>query len=253
MIPSSYKRQRIKADFEHFFAEPQSVWVRQASYQQYRKNFIETYQLMCRKEGRKECRSWMTRLLWGFREDELRAYAQEFVADELRRPLETEKVRLAEEDPSAVEIQRGLRPIAELKALAKILLASGFDVWVVADDPQWILEAMAKEYGVDPSRVAGIRLESKDGKLGSQILDPIPFKGGKVEALVAGVGRPPALVVGSDIWDIDMLDYGGRLRLLLDKGDVALRDTAAEKGWLLCELRAETASLEDVFAKLTRG
>lgn len=28
---------------------------------------------------------------------------------------------------------------------------------------------------------------------------------------------------------------------------------AAEKGWLLSELRAETASLEDVFAKLTRG
>jgi hypothetical protein len=28
---------------------------------------------------------------------------------------------------------------------------------------------------------------------------------------------------------------------------------AVEKGWLVSELKAETASLEDVFAKLTRG
>jgi ABC-2 type transport system ATP-binding protein len=50
----------------------------------------------------------------------------------------------------------------------------------------------------------------------------------------------------------------GFVRLALqgqDQRDVSVDvfKLAAERGWLLSELRAETASLEDVFAKLTRG
>ena len=51
---------------------------------------------------------------------------------------------------------------------------------------------------------------------------------------------------------------GGFTRLSLqaqDQGDVSVDvfKLAVEKGWLVSELRAETARLEDVFAKLTRG
>lgn len=50
----------------------------------------------------------------------------------------------------------------------------------------------------------------------------------------------------------------GFVRLALqsqDQRDVAVEvyKLAVEKGWLVSELKAETASLEDVFAKLTRG
>ena len=234
LVPIAYGRQQLRADYELFSNEPQSVWIKQATYQQYRKNFLMAYEDMCYKLGRKECRTFLTSLCAGFEQDDLRAYARKVVDVELAAPMETESVRLSANDTSPAAVRRGLRPVAEIKDLISFLLKSGFDVWVVSDDNQWVLEAMVKDYGIDPSRALGVKVSvDKAGRLGSVVPEPVPIRGGKVDAIVSSIGRAPTLAVGSDPWDLEMLSYGEGTRLVLDKGDRSLRAAASEGNWLV--------------------
>lgn len=232
-VPVLYGRLRLRADYEHFSSEPVSTWARQGSHQMFRRNFIGGYREMCRRVSRKDCRAWLVELLWGFKEEELREYAKTVIREELQRPQDTETVRASAKDPRAVVLRRGLRAVSEMKDLTAVLLKEGFDVWVVSDDAQWFLEEMVKEYGIDPSRAVGVRAKVDAGKILSLVLDPVPFRGGKVDAMVSNLGREPVLIMGTEPWDVEILGYGQGLRVLLDKGDPALRALAQEKGWLL--------------------
>jgi phosphoserine phosphatase len=233
VVPPPFGRQKLKAYHAQFFSEPESIWSQLPAYRQYRKLFYESYAAMCRQVGRKDCRAWTAQLLWGFREEDLRAYALESIALEAGKTLGTESIAVDGRDGKPYAARRGLRAIPEIKDLAALLIKNGFDVWVVGDDPQWALEAAAKELGLDPSRAAGIRVNIDAGRLGSTVLDPVPFRGGKVDAVVSNLGRVPALVVGADAWDLELLGYGAGVRLVLDKGDAALRAVAVDRGWLI--------------------
>lgn len=233
LVPRQYLRGGLRVDYEQFLDEPQSVWSQQASYQQYRKKFLQAYQDLCQRQGRKECRAWLVRLLWGFRVDELKTYAQDAVKDELERALTTEVVGDHAGDASPVEIRRGLRLMPEMADLIANLRKFGFDVWVVGEDGQEFLEAMIAQYGLDPARAIGIRAETADGKRTGEILEPAPIESGKASAVASALGRVPAFVVGADGGDAELLGYGSGTRLLLDKGNGALRAAAAEKGWLV--------------------
>lgn len=251
LVPRQYLRRGLRVDYEQFVEEPQSVWAQQASYQQYRKKFLQAYQDLCQRQGRKECRAWLVRLLWGFRVDEIKTYAQEAVKEELARALATEAVREHAGDASPVEVRRGLRLVPELADLIAQLGKFGFDVWVVGEDGQEFLEAMVSQYGIDPSRAIGIRAETADGKRTGEILEPVPVESGKASAVVSALGRVPALIVGADGGDAELLGYGSGTRLLLDKGNGALKAAAAEKGWLVQPAFARpaggaAASLEDL-------
>lgn len=233
LVPRPYLRWGLRVDYEQFLDVPQSVWAQQASYQQYRKKFFKAYQDLCQRQGLKECRSWLARLLWGFRVEEIRTYAQEAVKDELARPLTTEVLREHADDEAPVEVRRGVRMVPEMADLIDCLKKFGFDVWVVGSDAQEFIEAMAVRYGVEPTRVLGIRSGSHEGKLTDEVLEPVPVESGKASVVAAALGRVPALVVGADGGDADLLGYGSGTRLLLDKGNGALRAAAAEKGWLV--------------------
>jgi ABC-2 type transport system ATP-binding protein len=79
----------------------------------------------------------------------------------------------------------------------------------------------------------------------------VTVKGGESQAALAGAGFARKVEKLGDAQD-------GFVRLALQGNDnrdvsVDVFRMAVEKGWLLSELKAETASLEDVFAKLTRG
>ena len=79
----------------------------------------------------------------------------------------------------------------------------------------------------------------------------LTIKGGDVQTQLSGAGfvkKAEKIGEGKE----------GFIRLAVqgaDGRDVSLDlfKMAVEKGWLISELKAETASLEDVFAKLTRG
>lgn len=232
-VPVTYGRQMLKVYHQQFFPEPQSAWPRLPAYQQYRRGFHHAYRSMCQNVGRKECRSWLAQLLIGFGEEDIRAYAAAAVKSELDRAFEPEEIAVDGKPSAALRLARGIRRWPEIEDLVAYLRRSGFDVWMVGDSPQAAVEAAAGVHGIDPSRAAGIRTKAEKGKLTAEVLDPVPFRGGKIDAVVSSLGRVPALIIGADPWDIELLGYGEGLRVLLDKGDPALRALAEDSGWVV--------------------
>lgn len=211
-IPLHFGRLRIRAGYNEFHREPRRVWNQNAYYRIYRKEFLKTYQSLCLEYGRKWCARWRVQLLTGFDSRELRLYARNVIERELKTPVGKERVGLAIEDPAPVIIRTGLRWIPEMRDLYAKLKDHGFDVWVLGTSNQWAMEEMAEAYGVDRSRVAGMRTKLVDGRLTSQPLVPIPIGAGAAEAIVMFIGRSPALIVAGDE-EAPMLSYGRGIRI----------------------------------------
>ena len=84
---------------------------------------------------------------------------------------------------------------------------------MVDDVPQQVLLASASDYGVDPSRVAGI-LNGPDGaRLSANVLKPVPLRGGKAEIVRKALGRPADLVLGRDVSDLELMSDGAGVRI----------------------------------------
>jgi phosphoserine phosphatase len=232
IVPIAYGRQPIRAAYEQFIGLPRSVWKSQPGYMAWRKGMLSSYLDLCRHVGRKECRSYLAELWAGWREDDAEAYAAKALDDEMNTPATSELVPGQLGDPKPLRARRGLRVIPEMRDLVAKLRASGFDVWVVDDVPQPVLEASTTDYGVDPSRVYGI-VNSTDGpRLGADVVLPVPTRGGKTAIVQTELGRPPDFALGRDAADLNLLSYGDGLRVVLD-GDPDLVRKARERGWLV--------------------
>ena len=118
-----------------------------------------------------------------------------------------------------------------MRDLALKLRAAGVDVWIVDDLPEPVLTASAADYGIDQSRIVGVRAAPEGAHMSASVLKPIPTRSGKAEIIKASVGRAPDFVLGRDIADLDVLSYGDGLRIILT-GDKELEAKAKEKGWL---------------------
>ena len=234
-IPLVHGRQRLFAAYGIFIEQPVDTWSRQPSYQQYRKGFFKAYRDMCEKLGRLECRSWLVKLLRGYGEEELASYTRAAIGAEYLRPSGTELVAESSEDPDPVAVRHGLAWVPEIHALISLLRDSGFDVYAADADEQHEFEVLAAQADFEASRVQGIRSRVVAEKLTSEIIPPVPLRGGKANAAAALIGRPPALVVGAGLDDKELLEYSakGGLRLLLDRGDPGMMELAAEKHWLV--------------------
>jgi hypothetical protein len=233
IVPLAYGRQRIRAAHEQFFGLSRTIWDAQPTYHQYWKGMLESYQQTCRKVDRKDCRIYLARLLKGFERDELIDYAKAVASDERQRPVAIERVPEAEGDDKPANIRRGLRELPEMKDLARLLLAAGFDVWIVDLESQQILDAQAPAYGIDRSRIVGIPQALFRSRITSKIEEPVPTRGGKIDAMVSRLGRPPVFAVGAGYDDKDILDYTAGLRLVLDRGDKRMAEVARKRGWLV--------------------
>jgi hypothetical protein len=205
---------------------------------------IASYLDLCGGVDRKDCRIYIAKLLKGFAlkdnngEIGLATYASRTFTDEEIAPVGRREFRLGSDDRSPVRLGRGLREFPEMKDLILLLLKSGFDVWIVDAEAQPLLEAYAAGYGIDPKKAVGIRMELFGKSSGIQrvtgkVAPPVPSHSGKVDAMVAAVGRAPLLVIAATDEDRELLDYGSGLRLLLDHGDKVLRVYAQKRGWLV--------------------
>ncbi len=232
IVPVAQGRQPARAAYEHFIPLSSATWNSQPDYHHYRKTILGSYLGLCREVGRRECRQYLMRLWAGWREDEAADYARQALTEEKSRPAGVEVVRAEEGDKSPLRIRRGLRLIPEMRDLAQKFRASGVDVWIIDDVPQPVLAAAAADYGIDPSRVYGVRAGPDGARLSASILKPVPTRGGKAEIVKASVGRPPDFVLGRDAADLDLLSYGDGLRVILS-GDKELEAKAKEKGWLI--------------------
>jgi hypothetical protein len=178
----------------------------------YRKEFFRCRRSICKEYGGKDCALWMTRLLKGFEENELRLYVRGVIDEELKRPVGIEKIGTALEDPDPIEVPVGLRFIPEMRDLFSKLKAKGFDVWVFSPSSHWAVEEMALDYGVFRSRVVGLRTKVVDGELTINPLIPMPFGPGMAEAAAMFIGRSPVLIIGGQD-DINLMAYGRGARI----------------------------------------
>ncbi len=232
IVPIVYGRQPTRAAYDGFVSLSSSVWTAQPGYHGWRKGMLSSYVGLCRGVGRKECRSYLARLWAGWRLDEAEDFAKETLAAEKNHSGSSQDIPGEAGDAAPLHARRGLRVIPEMRDLAAKLKSSGFDVWVVDDVSQPVLLASAGDYGVDPSRVYGVRNSTDGARMGAEILKPVPTRGGKVEIVQTALGRPADLVVGRDLADFDILNYGDGLRVVFDI-DPGLVKKARERGWLV--------------------
>lgn len=232
IVPIVYGRQPTRAAYESFISLSSAVWVSQPGYHRWRKGMLTSYLDLCRGVGRKECRSYLARLWAGWRFDEAEDFAKDVLTAEKRRPGATEAVPGEPGDPAPLHARRGLRVVPEMRDLVAKLRGAGFDVWVVDDVPEPVLQASAADYGVDSSRVYGVQNSTDGARMAAEVLKPVPTRGGKTELVQSRLGRPADLVLGRDSADFDVLNYGDGVRVVLDL-DPDLVKKARERGWLV--------------------
>lgn len=232
IVPIAHGRQPARTAYDRFISLSSAVWSSQPDYHQYRKTILGSYIGLCREVGRRECRQYLMRLWSGWKADDAVDYAHQDLSDEKSRPAGVELIRAEDGDKAPLRVRRGLRLIPEMRDLALKLREAGMDVWIVDDVPQPVLSAAAADYGVDPSRVVGVRAVPDGARYSAAVLKPVPTRGGKAEIVKAAVGRPADLVLGRDAADAELMSYGGGLRIVLT-GDRELEAKAKEKGWLI--------------------
>lgn len=232
IVPIAYGRQPTRAAYEQFVVLSSAVWRSDPTYDAYRKDMLSSYLELCRGVGRKECRSYLSRLWAGWRDDDAYDFSRETLEKEKNSSVTRELVRGEPEDRAPLKLRRGLRLIPEVRDLVGKLRAEGFDVWVIDDVPQPVLAASAVDYRLDPSRVYGVHNSTDGARMGAGVLKPIPTRGGKTEVLQAMLGRPADLVFGRDSADFELLSYGDGLRIVFDHDSELVR-RASERGWLI--------------------
>ncbi len=235
IFPVVHGRIPVRAAYEHFSALPVSVWAEQGSFRQYRKGFLKAYRDICAREGRKECRMWLSRLLRGFTREELASLAKTLIKEEISGELGPELIEARPGDRDPVSIRTGLRVVPEMGDLVHKLSSNGFEVWLLGDEPREFAAAVSEEFGLPAERTMGalVAFSSETAKATGDVLDPFPFRGGKASTVSSALGRPPVFVIGASAGDIELLAFGSGLRVVLDRGDEALSRVARDRGWIL--------------------
>jgi hypothetical protein len=231
-VPLAYGRQPLRAAYEQFSTQPPGVWEHQPTYHQFRKGFIKSYQDMCVKLDVKDCRAYLARLTIGYKEEDFLKLAQETLDQERARPPWLEEIGSAEGDPAPAKLRRGYAEIPEARALIAFLSFKGIQVWFMDADHKQVLKAAAEGWGVPPERLLGIRQGRYRERFDGEPVEPIPLRGGEVDALVHETGRPADLVVGRGRVDRQLLEYGKGLRIVV-AGDAELEALAKKRGWLI--------------------
>ncbi len=232
LVPPPHAR-RAEVGFERFKSLPRSVWKRDADYSMYRKAMMAAYHQLCRDGSLRLCRAWLARTLIDFGEAEAIYYMRDAVQEAVSQPTALQSVEESAGDDRPLMIRKGLRAIPEMAQLISALREKGFDVWALSSANQWAAETFAKECGIHPSRVVGIRPRIYNGKIIPELVDPVPEGIGEAEAVTVFLGSAPPLMIGGP-QDLDLLGYGsGGLRLVLGPENEALRELAARKGWRL--------------------
>ena len=233
LLSPDFGRQEIRASYERFSRAPRAAWAFKPSYRRYLKFFLKSYLDLESRTDRRQARLYLARLFSGLDGRMVSREAERILKRAARPPRTLPKAAAFPSDPRFLDIPGGDPIFPEMRQLVAALKASGFAVWVMDDDLQEILEAAARGAGVAQGRVVGIRLLEKSGRITPRRLGFVPTAEGKVAAAIRSLGRAPDLVVGSGPRDQALLSYGRGLRLLIDRGDPALRRLAQKKGWLI--------------------
>jgi len=151
----------------------------------------------------------IVQLFAGFTLDEVHAFAEATLAEELDMPLS--QISLG-----GRSLPRGARFLRESVDLLHTLQDHGFDIFSVSGSSKWSVEPVLAYLGVPADRVIGIDLHLEEGILSTEPQKPVPIHGGKVEALRRFDQRPPVLVASDSRHDIPLLLASTDLRVYVN-------------------------------------
>lgn len=222
-------RERIASLWAAHKTSPDDEAVRSAL----RLAIIAAYDRHMAREGKGPTYQWQVTLLAGLHEAQVDAAARGCIEAALREPLGRERVAL--EDGLRVELCYGVRRYPEIEALMRLLERHGVEVWICSASSRWIVAPLAERFGIPAERVlsAEVEVDAVTRRLSARSMRPHAFSAGKVELIDQRIGYRPLLCVGDSMTDLEMLQASRGEVLVIDRGDVALREIADEAGWLV--------------------
>ncbi|MBL6974101.1 MAG: HAD-IB family phosphatase [Deltaproteobacteria bacterium] len=182
------------------------------------------------KEGGKEAGlAFLVQVLKGLTREEVYRLTRDAMdrALNMARCLRTHEPHGLSGEP--VKVQEGIRLRPAMDKMIRRLRDAGFDLWVVSASPEWLVEEAVRAYGVPPEKVLGNRSSEKDGRLTGDLLTPVTYRQGKVDAIRQFIGRRPALVFGDAWTDWEMLKWAEH-GVLIDRDKADLNQAARESG-----------------------
>ncbi len=194
---------------------------------------LARYERLRDDEGKPAALRYLARSLLGFTPAQVRQLSLDALAAGRSVPVCARSWRAWSAEQEALVQHQGIRRREPIAAMAAHLQELGFELWVVSASPQPMVQAVAQAlYGLPPERVLGVRSVEEEGRVGFEVLSPITWRQGKVEAIQQHVGRRPVLVFGDAWTDWEMLTWAQH-GVLIDRGKEELRQAALEAGLLV--------------------
>jgi HAD superfamily phosphoserine phosphatase-like hydrolase len=189
------------------------------------------YHDLWKTAGKREACGYLARLLDGMTPAEATALGRDALARAESHPRCLWRLPGGTPD-HPVDLEMGVRIRPPMQALIDLLKAAGWEVFVVSASAKPLVEAVAARYGIDADHVLAVRTAVRDGRLTGEVLAPVTWRQGKVDALHARNGRPPALALGDSWTDFEMLSDAG-VSVLIDRGQADLREAVRARGVLV--------------------
>jgi HAD superfamily phosphoserine phosphatase-like hydrolase len=128
-----------------------------------------------------------------------------------------------------LEMEQGIRLRKPMLALVDYLKAAGWEVFVVSASAEPVVAAVAARHGIDADHVLAVRTVVRDGRLTADVVPPVTWRQGKVDALRARIGRGTSLALGDAWTDFEML-VDAEAAVLIGRGKADLLAAARARG-----------------------
>jgi phosphoserine phosphatase len=150
---------------------------------------------------------WAAQLLVGRKPADVDSFAERVWDSEERRAVGT--VSVASAQYGQADIATGLRRHRQIAQLIWLLKARGWNVWLVSASSEYPVKVLARKIGIGADHAIGIRTRIRDGSITAEVVEPVPYREGKVEALkeVGAVGGDGyfGFAAGDSDGDLQML------------------------------------------------
>lgn len=212
-------------------------------------DLIDIYQIIYNDAGIEEAYRWTKALFAGLSEKELRDISRYVFEDQLRQAVTTLAL------PSGREIPTGLRIVSEMKNLIVKLVEKGWNVCIVTASPESLIQEVIKEWNLEEKKVRGMRLRSDNGILLPDVIEPMTYGRGKVEALYELIDEngdetlPFRLAGGDSFTDLELM-LEAENAILVDRGKEDLREIARENSFLIEPFKPDSTDANDPYRPL---
>ena len=187
------------------------------------------------RHGHDHAYRWVVQVMAGMTPERVLQIAREVYQEHLTWPLSSIELT----DPRSGErwsMLRGVRVCAQIVELMQAMRALQIEVWIVTASCELWIQPMAQAcFGVEPAQVVGnVLLPQADGRLSAQLLEPVTYRQGKPPRALArrGSSRLPHMALGDAMTDLELLESAA-LPVVLDRGQLQLRQIARSRGWAI--------------------